>query len=827
MANKDHLPTPEETTRKRQRDLKRVVSTTFQGNPPVFTRSVDQIGVVAKTTGEVRDTEFPILESIDDLTDNVQTAIVGAQATITVQLDKAYAQFHRLKLDDAAGAITDFIIDFTGLAKNKALEFIADVETVFAGLPTITFQANGTPITLGGLPSAFGDTGTNNFKLDISAIDTPIIESYEVLNGASGAGGVSFPITPPVDSRGNVNTAQDIDLSLTTAHSTKMTLTGDIAITFSNIPAALTQIEWEIEIKQDGVGGHVITSWPAGVIDIPTIDTDADAVTLVALRTNDNGTTINALFSTLGTVSNVSLWANFNAVTNINAGNNDIVALNNIDFDGASSTIQGLHNLLFFQAGHSINSLSGEMDIQVAATDFIRLIAGASEIARFEDVATVLALNMQDHSVDDVKDINFDVLATFAGAGAQPTIGFDDPSKEFRHNTPASSTHIFTINNVRAVEISNVDLTFADNFTIIANPGATFAGLNVGQLAGDPSTPGNADIHYNALTNKFRFRENGAYVELGGSPFPVTDAVFQVVDDIDPTKTWQVSLAGVSTADAMLFNFSATTSRTYTFGDAAGTVVLNPMFEDLDANGWDVFDIAQLNQEGTVPTSGFINMANSAGIAWEASPAGVDGVLTYSASEHFTFTSTVGGSVLGANGQSLGLSGFRWGTLWAVAVDLTGTLTVDGTTILGDSAADGLFVNATSTFSADIGLADNDIIDVNNLFITTAAGAAVGSIRGIDAVTDNLEIRLGAAVDFSITDNGTVRASFNNTLITWDFSGSSVLRTPAELQIFDRGSNPSTPPSGNATQFVINVAGAQTLRVIFDNGTVKDIANDV
>jgi len=122
---------------------------------------------------------------------------------------------------------------------------------------------------------------------------------------------------------------------------------------------------------------------------------------------------------------------------------------------------------------------------------------------------------------------------------------------------------------------------------------------------------------------------------------------------------------------------------------------------------------------------------------------------------------------------------------------------------------------------------DNDVIGVNNMFLTTSLGAAVGSIKGIDAATDILEVRLGAAVDFAITDNGTTRLAFNNTLLRWEFGGSSIIQLPTEGQIADRASAPSTPSSGFMSFYVINVAGAQTFKVKFDNGTEKTIATDV
>ena len=51
----------------------------------------------------------------------------------------------------------------------------------------------------------------------------------------------------------------------------------------------------------------------------------------------------------------------------------------------------------------------------------------------------------------------------------------------------------------------------------IFNPGATAAGINVGANATDPTSPVNGDIYYQSgSVNKFRFYENGAWVELGG-----------------------------------------------------------------------------------------------------------------------------------------------------------------------------------------------------------------------------------------------------------------------------------------------------------------------
>jgi len=73
----------------------------------------------------------------------------------------------------------------------------------------------------------------------------------------------------------------------------------------------------------------------------------------------------------------------------------------------------------------------------------------------------------------------------------------------------------------RLIQNSNITLndagvlTFPDDIRQVFNPGATVAGLNVGALAGDPSTPINGDLWYDSTGNLLRARINGATVSLG------------------------------------------------------------------------------------------------------------------------------------------------------------------------------------------------------------------------------------------------------------------------------------------------------------------------
>lgn len=58
-------------------------------------------------------------------------------------------------------------------------------------------------------------------------------------------------------------------------------------------------------------------------------------------------------------------------------------------------------------------------------------------------------------------------------------------------------------------------ISFPDDVRQTFNPGTTNAGLNVGALAGDPSTPSNGDLWYDSTANELTARINGANVALG------------------------------------------------------------------------------------------------------------------------------------------------------------------------------------------------------------------------------------------------------------------------------------------------------------------------
>lgn len=389
--------------------------------------------------------------------------------------------------------------------------------------------------------------------------------SWRVMYVTSGSGtsGVSFPITPPVSVRGNVAIDQDIDLSATVAHSTTMTLTGSIDITFSNIPASGTQIEYEVEITQDGTGGHLINNWPASVTPVPVIDTTAGATTIVVLRVNDGGTIVRTVLATAGTTGVTALsgltidvnkdWlaqgiSNFGALTGVTG----------IDLDGATALIQGVKELRFFDddPNKNIQSATDEISYNTPALDQHSFYAGGVEIARFvEAAASVYRLDMLAHSIHNAKDVLIDDSAgvvTFAGTA--PALGFDSVASRLILNMPAGDNLFVTNNNV-------IGSTQMNNNSFTSN---IVNASDVLQLGVDVTVP--------SVVGEFRSDGTDVKVFSGGvvrnlSNVGVQNSISQldsnvtvtdvgsgvVVTTVDGTNRFQVQAGRVDLADIPIF----------------------------------------------------------------------------------------------------------------------------------------------------------------------------------------------------------------------------------------------------------------------------------
>jgi hypothetical protein len=248
-----------------------------------------------------------------------------------------------------------------------------DVASNFVAFAPLTEPVDGIIVNNQGL--VFFDTTTDPAILKIKKKSSVGAVTTVSLEGAGG--GISFPITPPVDVRGNVSTNQNIVLTDTDAHSTTMTLTGDIDITFSGFPSSGTQIEWEVQVTQDATGGRVIT-WDSAVTNPPVLGTTAGSIAVVVFRTNDGGSTVRVAntvtttsgSSTLGGLDDVTLTApvdnNFLAFdTSSSLWINQTASEAGVaqgDLNNLSSPTSINQDLLFSAAGKNIGTVSIPVD---------------------------------------------------------------------------------------------------------------------------------------------------------------------------------------------------------------------------------------------------------------------------------------------------------------------------------------------------------------------------------------------------------------------------------------------------------------------------------
>lgn len=88
-------------------------------------------------------------------------------------------------------------------------------------------------------------------------------------------------------------------------------------------------------------------------------------------------------------------------------------------------------------------------------------------------------------------------------------------------------------------------VTFPDDVRQTFNPGTTNPGLNVGSIAGDPSTPSNGDMWYDSTANELTARINGANVALGAGGGGLTGFT-ATLETASPNNTVNVSKLAAS-----------------------------------------------------------------------------------------------------------------------------------------------------------------------------------------------------------------------------------------------------------------------------------------
>jgi len=352
-----------------------------------------------------------------------------------------------------------------------------------------------------------------------------------------------------------------------------------------------------------------------------------------------------------------------------------------------------------------------------------------------------------------------------------------------------------------------------------------------------------AQIYVDEITNAATvavgspvFAINSATISFGDA---ITDAISflgRIASDVLPIADATHDLGSSALAYAQLYvdtiNNAATTaiaspvfavnSATISFGDA-----ITDSVSFLGRIASDVLPIADathdLGSSALAYAQIYVDSINNAATTAVTSPVfainSASIVLGDAITDNISFLGRAGTDLLPITDSTfdLGRTAQVWAEVWADAVKTDGSLSFT-------SASGFDFSGGDTEFN------DNSLTGVFRIDLTTEPGAAVASIFANDAATDSLDIQLGAASDLFITDSGATRARFDNTLLTWEFDGASVLKLPQATEISDRTTTPSTPSTGQAVLYVFDDGTAQPnqfLRIRFANGEIKTIADDI
>ncbi len=274
-----------------------------------------------------------------------------------------------------------------------------------------------------------------------------------------------------------------------------------------------------------------------------------------------------------------SLWAEFTLgaalqVLRVNAGGTDL------EFFTVSGVTDELVNV--FEAGVQVGAVARQLNFN-DADDFLIVENGGAN--------------------------RFDI--TINTNAANGIAGLDGSSRIAEAQLPTT------------VALLNTSNAWSDGVKQTFNPNGTFAGLNVGQQAGDPSTLIDGDLWYNTSTNAFRGRENGVSVNL-------VTAVGTLSAITQGNTTIEVIDAGTGQADVTVDGVLQ--SRWTVLG---GLVMSNTL--DMSSNS--VQNATFVESTGTVSTVGFLRMATSDDIAWRNQGNSADLLLSKDTNDRLTFGS--------------------------------------------------------------------------------------------------------------------------------------------------------------------------------------------
>jgi len=403
------------------------------------------------------------------------------------------------------------------------------------------------------------------------------------LEGAGGGGGESFPIDPVIFDFGTTSGTLAMKLDGSDSgdgHSFKVTMNGNVTLTFDNPPASGTQHEFEMEFVQDATGGRTVTH-PASVAETVTISSGAGKVTIVTYRTNDGGTTYHAIPALRGSVDLGS--TGFMTTTMSNMGTTAMSA----DLLPSATAIRDIgSNTLFFS-----DVFTGTLDLG-DATDIQTLLGTSTGI-----VYNVKTGDSHQFAVNSINQVQIDTDAIFPS-----TTAVDDCGK-----TAQRWDNVYT---------GTLNLgTSSNNQTLVGSA----SGITYNVKTGDSH-----DFAVNSIT---KFEVDGTSINITADILPTTTALHNI-------GSGSFALAAIFTTNV---RFNASTL--FINGGASGLTFEVPTGDKFE---YEINNVAEFTVNATnidlhtnvVDNAGTINFTD--GNALASSPVEMN--LTFpAAADHFTW----------------------------------------------------------------------------------------------------------------------------------------------------------------------------------------------